>query len=184
MIDPDLRIEGYGVALCRLTRDKIEMVRQWRNDPKIQQYMIFRETITPEMQEKWFERVNNDSNLYFIIEHKGQEIGLINIKDIDYNTGIGEGGIFIYDEHKQNSDLSFRAHFLLFDFAFAKLGLNAIRSEILISNQRASRFASFLGSRIVGSIDDNVWLYLLSKEDYYSNPNRERFIRRWTYYNE
>jgi RimJ/RimL family protein N-acetyltransferase len=184
MIDPNLRIEGYGVALCRLTRDKIEMVRQWRNDPKIQQYMIFRETITPEMQEKWFERVNNDSNLYFIIVHKGQEIGLINIKDIDYNAGIGEGGIFIYDEQKLGSDISYRAHLVLFDYVFFTLHLNAIRSKILISNQRASRFASFLGSRVVGSIDDNVELYLLSKEDYFSNLNRERFIRRWKYYNE
>ena len=48
----NLVIEGYGVKLKRLTHDKIELLRQWRNDPKIQQYMIYREEITPEMQEK------------------------------------------------------------------------------------------------------------------------------------
>ena len=46
--------EKYGVKLERLTADKIELVRNWRNDPKISQYMEFRDHITAEMQKKWF----------------------------------------------------------------------------------------------------------------------------------
>lgn len=94
----DLVLEGYGVKLKRLTHDKIELLRQWRNDPKIQQYMIYRETITPEMQEKWFQKINNDHNFYFIIEYEGKEIGCVNIKDVDYEKKCGEPGIFIYDD--------------------------------------------------------------------------------------
>ena len=77
-------LEGYGVKLYRLTEEKIELLRRWRNDPKIQQYMGYREHITSEMQKAWFERINNDNNYYFIIEYEGKEIGCINIKDIDY----------------------------------------------------------------------------------------------------
>ena len=36
-------LEGYGVKLHRLTEEKIELLRRWRNDPKIQQYMGYRE---------------------------------------------------------------------------------------------------------------------------------------------
>ncbi len=46
-MDDNLILENYGVRLKRLTHDKIELLRQWRNDPKIQQYMFYREYITP-----------------------------------------------------------------------------------------------------------------------------------------
>ena len=98
MIDQNLTLTGYGVTLRRLTHDKIEKLRQWRNDPKIQQYMNYREYITSEMQERWFQTINNDNNLYFIIEYEGKEVGIINIKDIDYENKRGERGIFIYDD--------------------------------------------------------------------------------------
>ncbi len=32
-------IEGYGVRLHRLTRDRTELLRYWRNHPEIQHYM-------------------------------------------------------------------------------------------------------------------------------------------------
>ena len=44
----------YDIILERLTLDKIELVRNWRNDPKISQYMDFKEYISPEMQLNWF----------------------------------------------------------------------------------------------------------------------------------
>ena len=54
-------IKKYGVTLEKLTHQKIEIVRQWRNDPKIDKYMEFHEEITPQMQENWFNRINNDT---------------------------------------------------------------------------------------------------------------------------
>ena len=42
--------------------------------------MEFHEEITPHMQENWFNRINNDNNLYYIIQYEGNDIGLINIK--------------------------------------------------------------------------------------------------------
>ena len=175
-------LENYDVRLSRLTVGKIEMVRIWRNDPKISQYMLFQDYITPQMQKKWFEKVNNDNNLYYIIEYKGREVGLINVKDIDREKGIGEGGIFIYDENLQNTDLAYRCHILLFDYVFGDCGLNGVLSEIQPTNQRAVRFATFLGSEITGETPECLY-FLLSRENYFNNKNRERFLKRWNYYN-
>ena len=100
-----MKITNYGVTLSRLTEDKIELVRNWRNDPKIAQYMEFKEHITPEMQLNWFKKINNENNYFFIIEFEGKEIGLINVKDIHYSEKVGEGGIFIYDDNYLNSDI-------------------------------------------------------------------------------
>ena len=130
-----MEISGYGVTLRRLTEDKIEMVRNWRNDPKIQQYMEFRDYITPEMQKKWFERINNDNNYYFIIVYKDKEIGLINIRDIDYETKDGEPGIFIYDDEYLNTDVPMRASFCMADFVWNTLKLEKMHIHVLRNNK-------------------------------------------------
>jgi len=64
-------LSNYDITLVRLTYDQLELVRNWRNDPKISQYMEFRDYITPEMQIKWFNKVNNRNNYYFVIEYRG-----------------------------------------------------------------------------------------------------------------
>lgn len=140
-----MRISGYGVTLTRLTEDKIEKVRNWRNDPKISQYMEYQDYITPEMQSNWFQKIDNDNNYYFIIEYQEKEAGLINIRDIDYSKGEGEGGIFIYDDSLLNSTISFQSVLCLFDFAFEKLKLKKIIAHIMSDNKRAIQYNLMLG---------------------------------------
>ena len=143
-----MEISGYGVTLRRLTEDKIEMVRNWRNDPKIQQYMEFRDYITPEMQKKWFERINNDNNYYFIIVYEGKEIGLINIRDIDYETKDGEPGIFIYDDEYLNTDVPMRASFCMADFVWNTLKLEKMHIHVLRNNRRAVTMNKTFGYKL------------------------------------
>lgn len=177
----NLTLQGYGVTLHRLTHDKIELVRQWRNDPKISQYMFFKDYITPEMQEAWFQKINNDNNFYFIIEYEGKEIGLINIKDIDCEKKCGETGVFVYDDLYLNSDIAYRAHLLIFDFIYIDIRLQYTFSHITRDNIRAQRFASFLGGTVVLT-DEHGVKYSITADDYLSNTNREHFLRRWTRY--
>ena len=49
-------LQKENVVLRRVENKDIEMIRNWRNDPKISQYMSFRDYITPEMQKKWFDK--------------------------------------------------------------------------------------------------------------------------------
>lgn len=176
-------LNNYGVTLRRLTHDKIEMLRQWRNDPKIQQYMFYRDYITPEMQEAWFKRINNENNYYFIIEYEGKEIGLINVKDIDYEQKTGESGVFIYDDAYLNTDVAYRAHLVMFDFIYGELGLLNTYSHIIGDNGRALRFMFFLGGKAQSDAPDNT-AYILFAEDYLNNKNRQHFLKRWNHFNK
>ncbi len=171
--ETNMTIEKYGVTLKRLTVDKIELVRNWRNDPKISQYMEFRDYITPEMQAKWFAKINNDQNYYFIIEYKGKEIGLTNVKDIDYGAKTGEGGIFIYDDSFLNSDIPFRVIFALNDFCFDELHLEKMIAHIMSDNKRAIDFNRVLGyKKDESSPESGKMVYILTKEDYLKQRNR------------
>ncbi len=176
-----MEISNYDVSLELLTEDKIEMVRQWRNDPKIQQYMEYRDEITPEMQAKWFKKLNNGKdNFYFIIKYKGEEIGLINVKDVDYEKKTGESGIFIYDDKFLNTDISYRAHLVMFDYFFDKIEFESIYSHVLKNNKRAQRFTLFLGGYLADGQElvENQ-LYYIPKDEYMNNKNRIRFVARY-----
>lgn len=169
----DLVLEGYGVKLKRLTHDKIELLRQWRNDPKIQQYMIYRETITPEMQERWFQKINNDNNFYFIIEYEGNEVGCVNIKDVDYEKKCGETGTFIYDFNLHHTGVSYKAAMCLRDFAFDVLKLDMVYSHVLKNNLRSIRFLTKMGTVLQEEhIDDDYAKYILTQEAYKSAKSR------------
>ena len=179
MTDPNLTLTGYGVTLRRLTHDKIEMLRQWRNDPKIQQYMIYREHITPEMQEKWFEKINNDNNFYFIIEYEGREVGMINIKDVDYEKKTGEPGIFIYADDLWNSDVAMRASLCFGKFIWEILVLDYTYIHVVASNKRAIDFNAMLGFEIVQNCEqaENIMMMQTREKGMHPGPKLARIIR-------
>lgn len=172
-----MEFSKYGVILKRLTEDKIELVRQWRNDPKISQYMEYREHITAEMQKKWFAKVDNGQNYYFIICYKGQEIGLTNVKDVDFAAKTGEGGIFIYEDSYLNTDVPFRVIFALNDFCFDELMLESMVAHIMSDNKRAIDFNLLLGYKKSPetSSDAAKQTYTLMKNDYFKQ--RDRFAK-------
>lgn len=176
-----MEISGYGVTLRRLTHDKIEMLRQWRNDPKIQRFMAFRDHITPEMQENWFQSINNDNNFYFIIEFEGKEIGMTNLKDIDYERGTGESGIFIYVDEYLNSDVSFRCALCLGDWFYYDLNLSTSLAHICCDNKRAIEYNKFLEFKLLDG-QDGVYkqLYVQTKDGYAKSANKIKRILHLT----
>jgi RimJ/RimL family protein N-acetyltransferase len=182
MEEQKLVLCNYGVELRRLTHDKIEMVRCWRNSPAIRETMFFQDEITPEMQEAWFRKIDNDKNLYCIIVFRNEEIGLINVKDIE--TGTGESGIFIHDTRYLSTDIAYRSHLVLFDYVYKHLGLKYTYSHIRSDNVKAIRFAEFLGSEqdYSRSSESNLCFTLLA-DNYLNNVNRLRFINRWNKFN-
>ena len=181
-MEDNLVLTNYGVTLRRLMHDKIEMLRQWRNDPKIQQHMFYRDYITPEMQERWFANLDKNCNYYFIIEYEGKEIGLINVKNVSYEKRNGESGVFIYDETYLNTDVAYRAHLVMFDYMYEVLKLDYTYSHMISDNSRALRFAQFLGSEIVNADESSTYCELYA-EKYLTNKNRIQFLKRWNYYN-
>ncbi|MCQ2975200.1 MAG: GNAT family N-acetyltransferase [Bacteroidales bacterium] len=174
-----MELSKYGVTLKRLTEDKIELVRQWRNNPKIQQYMEYREYITEEMQKNWFQKINNDNNYYFIIVYNNKEIGLINIKNIDYEKGTGEPGIFIWDDEYINSDVTIRASCCQGDFIWNTLKLNELHIHVLKSNKRAIQYNKFFGYELTKNQENKEnQEYILTRENMLKNYKKtERLIK-------
>jgi RimJ/RimL family protein N-acetyltransferase len=135
------------IRFIRLKKEDIELVRHWRNHPSISRTMVYREHITKEMQEKWFESVNNNFNLYFIIEYKGKKIGLINGKDIKWEEKVMETGIFIWDKYYRKTHIPTICTMIFAELGVAIWGLKPT-ATILKDNERALKYNKMLGFKI------------------------------------
>jgi hypothetical protein len=70
-----LILKQYGVTLTRIQEKDIELIRYWRNQSDIVNFMEYKNYIFPEAQKKWFASIDNKLNYYFIIEFENKKIG-------------------------------------------------------------------------------------------------------------
>jgi UDP-4-amino-4,6-dideoxy-N-acetyl-beta-L-altrosamine N-acetyltransferase len=169
-------IQRFGVTLKRLREDDLELVRGWRNDPKISQYMEFRGHISAEDQRRWFARINNDRNHYFLIVHRDDPIGVVSLRDIHPTEKRAEYGIFIYDDERLNSFVPIGVVMALLDFAFDTLGLETITAPILRDNVRSQRFNKAFGFALAeGQEEVENQVYVVSREVF---EEKSQWLRR------
>jgi hypothetical protein len=126
--------------------------------------MVYREHITSKMQKDWFESINNNLNLYFIIEYKGKKIGLINGKDINWEDKTMETGIFIWNKYYRKTHIP-----TLCTMIFAELGVAVWdlkpRATILRSNDRALKYNKMLGFKVIEDDPDKEYVRLAMEKD-------------------
>jgi len=168
-------IQGYGVKLIRLNREYLELLRTMRNSESVRQYMEYREEITPEMQEAWFQKIDSEKDAYFIIFHNEKPVGMINGSDIDWDKKeTRSGGIFIWEEEFLKSDLPLRASLLLTDVSLL-LGMERTYAKILRENESAIRFNTLLGYEILPGQELNQnQEYVLEKANYLRKTKKVR----------
>ena len=167
-------LEQYGVKLKRLQLNDIELVRYWRNQSDIANYMEYRTYITPQSQINWFKKINNPYNYYFIIEYENKKVGLINSKDYNPNKGFAEGGIFIWDKNYIDSFVAIYSTLCLLNFVFFELKADTVSMiRILSTNQKAINYNKMIGYKLLPNQDNELnQLYELQIEDYISHGSK------------
>lgn len=141
-----MKLIKYGVTLKRLCEEDLELLRTWRNSDFVQQRMEYREEITPEMQMKWFQSINNPDNYYYIIIHEGKKIGLINEKGFDrFGDKTSESGIFLADPAYQFSLIPVFCSLILLEMSFFFLGGRESYIHVLKDNKLAISYNKKLG---------------------------------------
>ena len=160
-------IKGYGVSLERLSEKDLELVRVKRNSIEISQFMDYREIISPEMQQTWFNSINNINNLYYVITYKNEKVGLINGAKIDWNKmETASGGIFIWKEELWQTNVPLMANMLVMDISIF-LGLKKSFVKIMNSNKRAIQYNTMLGYEVWSdSESEDSKIYVLEGSNY------------------
>ena len=157
----------YGISFHLLKEKDLEMVRQWRNDPVVANNYEFRDYITAEMQQEWFRKINNINNLYTIIGYNGEKIGVINIKDIDWEKRECEGGIFLPDTKYHNSGIPAIISYVTTEIIFNIFEWNVGYAHVLKENISVQQFVKMLGYELLpGQEDVHNQKYQVRKESF------------------
>lgn len=116
-----------------LDKEHLKMILSWRNDPFVKQWMFTSNEIKLEDHFKFVESLKtNTTKKYFLVEQNGNYIGVIdfcNITQESTTMGVyknplvyGVGAILLET---------------IIDYAFKKLGVTAIYSEVFEENIKA-----------------------------------------------
>jgi UDP-4-amino-4,6-dideoxy-N-acetyl-beta-L-altrosamine N-acetyltransferase len=138
----------YGIILERLREEDIEIVRQWRNSDPVRLNMKYQEFINPEQQLKWFNSVNNLQNNYLLIHYQGEKIGLLNDKNIDWDSRTSESGIFLGRTEFYNNFVPYLVSVAGMETTFFLLGWKKQYAHIMCSNINAIKFNWLLGYQL------------------------------------
>ncbi|HWB64301.1 MAG TPA: GNAT family N-acetyltransferase, partial [Chitinophagales bacterium] len=162
-----MKISRYGITLERLKAPQAELVRQWRNDPKIARVMFYKGNITPEMQNEWFRGTDNEQNFFFIIHYKAEPVGLINISSIDWENKTAYTGLFIYNEKFWGSDVPVMASLAMLDVFFMLFNIQVVYAKVKGDNAVAHNYNTALGFSRTKKIEYGMgYEYMLQKEIY------------------
>ncbi len=168
-------IEKYGIILRRMAVCDMETVRAWRNDPEILKCMFSQKTISAAEQLDWFDRINNEENLYFIIEEAGVPAGQVSLVKIDRGTRCAESGILVC-ANRQGRGLAYKAMAAILDEAFYSLKLALVTALVRSDNHRAQKFHEELGYKEIAR-HAGVVTFTVNAE-HYEHKKRE-LLERW-----
>ena len=162
-----MKITRYGITLERMEAEHAELVRSWRNDPKIAKFMFYKGEITTAMQAEWFASIDNEQNFFFLIHHKNLAVGLINISSIDWENKTAYTGLFIYDDKFLASDIPVMASLAMLDVFFLLFDIQLVYAKVKGNNAVAHRYNSSLGFSRTKKIEFGLgYEYILQKELY------------------
>lgn len=160
-------IRKFGIELRRITSDDIETIRLWRNQDFVRKNMHYTQPISASQQKEWFEKLDPKCNLYFIIIHRGFQIGLINLKDINWKYKEAEAGIFVGEEIHLDTITPILATIAVMDLAFDVLKLEKLKAKINKQNAKAIKFNKSIGY-VYGEDIDEVFTYYYCTGDLFS----------------
>lgn len=175
------QIDAYGVCLRVIARGDLEMVRTWRNDPYIKQFMLSQETISASQQLEWFDSISaSETQQHFIINYKSEPIGVINIKSANSDAlataAQVEVGMYIFDERYRANFLAFCPALAINDYCFEQLSCDSLLASVLPVNKAAIKFNTALGYQTIES--GELISMTLQKENYVNASKKiKRFIR-------
>ncbi len=148
-------LRKYGVELVSITKIDLETIRVWRNDPAVSTRMFFQKNISTEKQQNWFNSLTN-SDVYMMICYDNIQIGLIDVKNIDFENLTGEAGIFIGDKDYRQSYVPMLAILCMMHTFFLDFGFISLSAILRSDNKMALKFNLDLGYEIVSKSSDQI----------------------------
>jgi RimJ/RimL family protein N-acetyltransferase len=160
-----MMIRSGDVCLTAITMHDIELLRNWRNSSRVNQYLLTTDFITPRQQLEWFRSLNPATAVYFMLRVGDIPVGLVYGNKINQVELSFEGSIFIGDMGYMDTHYPVKAALLLSYYFFEHLGFNKAYSTVHMENHSALELDKRLGYKQV-STDNGFVRSVCTKQDY------------------
>jgi UDP-4-amino-4,6-dideoxy-N-acetyl-beta-L-altrosamine N-acetyltransferase len=176
------------ISLRDIRPDDKEQVFQWRNLPEVAKYMYTDHVITPEEHNRWFSGLFNDpSRKYWIITLEQEDVGLVNIYDLDWHNKRCYWAFYLASSTVRGRGVGSFVEYSTLQYVFGELGLNKLCCEVLGFNEPVVNMHKSFGFVQEGiyrehifkssSFMDVVALAILSKEWEVKRPEIEEKLK-------
>ncbi|MBU3660985.1 MAG: GNAT family N-acetyltransferase [Flavobacteriales bacterium] len=146
----------------KLSHSTIELLRNWRNQDFVLEQMEFREIISKEAQEHWFESIKDNTNFeYYIFGIENEAIGLVNLAEINKKTKTATVGLFIGNARYIGTGIAFDASNFIIKRAFKELELETLFAKVKNSNSVAIQYNAILGFQFLKALNPEFSIYQL-----------------------
>jgi RimJ/RimL family protein N-acetyltransferase len=146
------------IKLRRIEEEDLEMLRNWRNDPKIYNWCRQNTLISKEDQAAWFKRQTEDKSMrMFAIDaripyqdhgYNEETVGVCGLTDIDLINSRAEFSLYIAPSF-QKKGFAGEAIKELFNYGFNTLALHSIWGETFDGNPALHLFKN-IGMEVTG----------------------------------
>jgi len=145
------------IALRDLRPDDEPVILRWRNLPDVARYMYSDHQITPEEHGKWFSSIPDDpKRRYWVIVCDGEDVGLINLYDIDVANSRCFWGFYLASPSMRGKGVGSFAWHSVLRHVFDDLGLNKLCSEVLGFNEQGIKLHARFGFQQEGLFRQHV----------------------------
>ena len=136
-------------SLRPIKEEDLRMILEWRNSERIHAVMLTNHKITWDEHYAWFLRQkDNHIKRNLVFEYKGKPIGYVGYTEYDEENATCSPGAYIGDENGAPAEAGFLLFYMAMDYAFFKLEMKVLKTDILADNKKAMRLDKFLGYEI------------------------------------
>ena len=122
-------------SLRNIRPDDKDKIREWRNLPKVADYMYTDHVISPEEHAAWFARVFNDPKYkYWIIVCDGEDVGVANLYAIDQTHRRCYWAFYVVSPNVRGKGVGSFVEYAVLNYVFDELKLEKLCCEVLSFN--------------------------------------------------
>ncbi len=134
----------------RMSKNDLEYVLSWRNDPDIRRFMLSQHEITLAEHRDWFDRASRDqSRALLVIEEHGKPRGCVIFSGVEKNA---TSDWSFYSAPGSPAGSGTRVCATALDFAFGDLRLHKVAGHVLDFNHASIRIHQRLGFTQEGTL--------------------------------
>lgn len=122
-------------TLRPMSDNDLNLVRQWRNSERVRANMYTDHLITANEHQEWFSKAKDDPrSRYFVFEHKGTPVGVVNIVQIDDRNKKCYWGFYLGDTTAPKTSGP-AMEYLALEYMFNILKMRKVCCEVFVFNE-------------------------------------------------